>query len=401
MPMLRFMSVAVVTLSALRASHAASPSDGWLAWSPASTECGGASAFAARVERALGRSPERTAAEAHVNVTAQAAPAPAGGVPRWVGQVHLRGDDQRDLGSRTIDRGDTSCASLIDALAVVTALALADDGLVAPEPAISPGQGPPPGAPAVREDRTNPPAVLPTLPDVTPAVAPVTSTERPAAVPTPAAPVPPASSDPPATALREPAPLPPRTDAVAEKEGAQPLPRAARRWRSRIEAGPTMGFGLLPRAAFGAEIAAYLGPASGWKLSLSFQGWQRQTILDQLGRGASLQRLTVGLGVCPATVSRGAWEGTACLAGGVGRLGVSGVNIAMSSTGDRLTLNAGLGVQVMRRLVGPLAAGLTAGAEVPLIRDRVGYSTTDGTVVSLFRESPIEAIVAFRLSFAF
>jgi hypothetical protein len=392
MPMLRFSSMVVVTFGIIGAARAAPASGAWLAWSPASDACGDAGAFAARVERALGRSPARAAVDAHLNVTARAVSPPAGGA-RWVGEVHLRGDDQRELGSRTIDRGDTSCQPLVDALAMVTALALADDGLVAPEPTTPSGSGPsekpspvfeaPPAAPA-----SPPPAVAsPLVPVVAPVVVPVAVQVL--------------APEPPAAAPREPVPLLPRSEPIIVNARAQAPARAPRRWRSGVDAGPTMGFGLLPRAAFGAEVSAYLSPARGWKLFLVFQGWQRQTVMDQLGRGASLQRLTVGLGVCPLGVSRGPWEGAACLGGGVGRLDLSGVGIPMPSADDRLTLNAGLTFEVTRRLVGPLAAGVTAGVAVPLIRDRVGYSTTDGTVVSLFRESPLAAIVAFRLSFVF
>src|SRR3569623_3417535 len=112
---------AVVLLGALGIARTASSApDGWLAWSSASDGCGDAGAFAARVARALGRSPAMAASAAHVNVTARIAMAAGPGAPRRVGEVRRRGDDQRVLGSRVIDRRDGSCQPLVEAMAVVT-----------------------------------------------------------------------------------------------------------------------------------------------------------------------------------------------------------------------------------------------------------------------------------------
>jgi hypothetical protein len=144
-----------------------------------------------------------------------------------------------------------------------------------------------------------------------------------------------------------------------------------------------------------------LRTASGWRFFLAFGGWQRQRSLDEGGRGASFQRLEAALGVCPLTVARGRWDGAACLTGDVGRLSISRVGFPTPSTQDRLVLDAGLGGALNRHLIGPLTAGLTVTVTAPLLRDRISYSTTDGAVISIFRQSPLAVIGGLRLSVIF
>ena len=383
------VTVAIVAPAAAARAATVSAVDGWLAWSSPAQLCGDAATFAARVERALGRSPTLAAAGAHVNVTAKVtvhpSPDPAAGGSRWVGEVRLRGDDRRDLGTRTLDRRDISCQPLLEAMALVTALALSDDVLV-------PAQGDDldsalaGASPAAAAPAASPPEA------------------RTSSAPEPDAPPPspgPPDTPPPAT----PAPTPSRTrvEPAASLVGAPapPLPSSSRRWRSGVEGGPKLGVGQLPGVAFGAELSTYLMTASGWRFFLSFVGWQRQTSLDDRSRGASFQRLESALGVCPWTLVRGRWQGSACLAGDVGRLNISSVGFPAALTQDRLVLDAGLGAALNRRLVGPLAVGVTVGVTVPLIRDRINYGTTDGSVVSVFQEAPVALVGSLRLSVAF
>jgi len=375
------MATVAVTTTAQADSSAGTA--GWLAWSSSPEGCGDASTFAARVQRALGRSPARAAADAHVYVTADVALQPAAaatGAARWVGEVHLRDDAGKDLGSRRLDRRDASCQTLLEAMAVVTALALADDG-VRPRPLeAAADDGGLAGAAAFAAS----PASQPRSPEVAPQ-----PMAAPPEAPAPTRPEPVSNSQrlqPAASLVRAPAP---------------PLIPSSRRWRSGVEGGAKIGVGLLPGVAFGAEVSAYLSTAGGWRFFLAFGGWQRQTSLDALGRGASFQRVEATLGVCPLDVVRGRWEGAACLAGDVGRLGISRVGFPTPSTQDRLVLDAGLGAALNRRLVGPLAVGAHLGVTAPLLRDRISYGTTDGNIVSIFRESAVAVIGGLRLSAVF
>jgi hypothetical protein len=168
-----------------------------------------------------------------------------------------------------------------------------------------------------------------------------------------------------------------------------------------VEGGAKLGVGLLPGVAFGAEVSAYLLTASGWRFFLAFGGWQRQTSLDDLGRGASFQRLETSLGICPLGGARGPWDGAACVTGDVGRLSISRVGFPTPSTQDRLVLDAGLAAALNRHLKGPLAVGVTLAVTAPLLRDRISYATTDGAVISIFRESPLAVIGGLRLSVTF
>ena len=186
------------------------------------------------------------------------------------------------------------------------------------------------------------------------------------------------------------------------KPSTPSLTPVSRRWRSGVEGGAKLGLGLLPHAAFGAELSAYLRTAAGWKFFLAFTGWQRQTSLDDGGRGASFQRLDLGVGLCPLTASRGWWDAAACLGGDVGRLSIAGVGLlSSSSTQDRLVLDAGLAAALNRRLGGPLAAGVTVAVMAPLIRDRISYGTTGGGEISVFREAPLAVVGSLRLSVVF
>lgn len=333
---LAFMVLAGLLAPGMARADAASSPAGWLTWSSSSALCGNAGEFAAGVERALGRPPALVAGDAHVNVSARIEAAAGAGAPRWVGQVQLRSADQRELGSRTIDRRDVTCQPLVEALAVVTALVLSDDGMVSAPPAASGDRG------------------------------------------SPAALAPPPSARAEVLATLAPAPTP--------------------RLRLGVEGVAKMGLGFLPRAAFGAEVALRLRGRDGVTGVLSFTGWRRQTVRDELGRGAVYQRLEVGLGLCPLAVARGRWDAAACLGGAVGRLRVVGVGLATTSSEDRMVLDAGLGVALTRHLTGPLDLGLTAGLTVPLIRDRISYETSDGAAVAIFRESPVALIVGLRVT---
>ena len=353
---------------------AASSAESWLAWSSSSDVCGDAAAFAARVERALGRSPAAAAGAVHVNVTAHIATAPVAGAPRWIGEVRLRGDDQRELGARTLDRRDASCQPLVEAMAVVTALALADDGIVS-SPAEPPASG----------DRSAP--FAPPAPAAASPPEVIDSPARAAGVP--------------ARATTEPAHPSAPTEPVASLSQSPPSAPSSRRWRSGVAARAKEGEGLLPSVAIGVEVSAYLRTARDWKISLNIGGWQRQSSLDAAGRGASFQRVEVGLSLCPLTIGRGPWAGAACAGADLGRLSISGVGFARASTQDRLVLDAGVGAAMSRRLVGPLTAGLSLGLTAPLIRDRISYGTNDGGVVSIYRESVVAVIGSFRLAVAF
>src|SRR3569623_1944513 len=79
--MLRVAPVAVA-LGLLGSAHAGFAADGWLDWSSPSALCGDASAFSARVERALGRSPALAAAGAATSPVPQAPAPPEAPPPR-------------------------------------------------------------------------------------------------------------------------------------------------------------------------------------------------------------------------------------------------------------------------------------------------------------------------------
>jgi hypothetical protein len=131
---------ALVVGAALAAggARAAAPAGGddaesWLEWSrgAGAGSCGGRAEFSAALAAQLGEPPAAAARRWRRRVTVRLEH-PSTPAASWSADLRLLADDGQIAGSRHIQRGDRSCAPLVDALTLVAALLLS-----APAPVVA------------------------------------------------------------------------------------------------------------------------------------------------------------------------------------------------------------------------------------------------------------------------
>jgi hypothetical protein len=117
------------------ANNAGSPEEGWLEWLPGEggESCPNAAAFMAKVEEHLGASPATTAQHARVLLRARIQHQNGAGA-RWTAEAQIVNSAGDILGSRTISNDSDTCGSVSDALALVSALILANPPIATPPP---------------------------------------------------------------------------------------------------------------------------------------------------------------------------------------------------------------------------------------------------------------------------
>ena len=303
------------------------------------------------------------ARDAHLTIVARIArDSSVGRVPRWSGEIRVRDDRGRWVGSRTIDREGLSCQPLESALALVTALVLAQEDVaieVAP-PVVPPTSEPPPTRASPAESR---------------------------AVPLPA--------EAGARAKAE-APASPGVTAHA----AQPSP-LARTWTVGVEGGFTTWFGMLPDPTVGANLSAFVRFARGLKVFATGGTSAQQTVLTGTDRGTLLKFSGVGAGVCPLGATWRTFSGHLCARVDLGWLRAEGFGFAVTGTQVRPVVDTGAALEVRKPLLGPLYVGLSAGLVAPLLRDRISYADDGGVVHPIFRPAAVVGLGEFRLGATF
>jgi len=302
---------------------------------------------------------------------------------RYVGRLSLIAADGRST-NKTLD--DADCGELVDALALVAALALETDGVEHDAP--DPGRAP---------------SVLAPVRAPTPA---------PAQAPTSApAPAPPAPAPAPAPASLAPAPAPAQAhapeSAPAPAPDSTPAPALASLPASGSMSGPRLGIALAGFAAAGPAPTPVFGPALTLRLMWPAAGLLRPTL--ELGGAAGLSldaaepkgtatfewwtARTIAY-VVQASPGRGV-----VLRGGVagdfGVLFARGSHATSPATSSRPWASLGLAAGLEVPLGSGFAVLPAVSVEAPVRRDRYAFGSTDFFEVPRIIATGGVAIVAY------
>lgn len=283
--------------------------------------------------------PDQAALERQVAALLAGHPAPADGGPRLAFRVERRGDQWLLHGEITGPRGGqrelgaTSCAELVEAAALITAIAV-DPSFA--DPTVVPAPPPTPASPAITG--AEPPATLPGAP-------PIATREPPAIVP----------RAPPATTVRDPP--------------ARPSTRPGSRPGALLGVAGGLGLGALPAPAGLLRISLGLR-GRAWSVALQPELWLPR---DGLVAGAPevggrFWLAAVGVRGC-GILRAGRLEFPLCAAISVGAMSGRGIG--------ELT--------APRRQISPwVAASAGPGLRVPLTR-RLGFTVAADLLVVLAR----------------
>ncbi len=215
----------------------------------------------------------------------------------------------------------------------------------------------------------------------------------PPAEPAPPAPPPPPTPPPPEPPARcDPAPPPP------PPEPPRPAPSPSRPWRAGIEAGFTVGVGMLPRPGSGMVLRSYLTPPRGPAFELGGAIWVEQTTGTP---GVSVDLAYGSVAVCPLALTTQGTSVFACGGGQLGSIRASGVGLAMSEQQENLVLDLTMEAHVRRALAGPGFAAVGLGLLVPTVRS--GFYALDAAgqhQQMLFRPAAAAGTVEVALGIA-
>jgi len=310
-----------------------------LAWLrlPAAESCIGARDLALRVERRLGRAVFTPPTGGDIAVEGRIERIEARSA--WHASLAVRDEAGHVLGVRDLERAGADCHAIDDELELVLAL------LIDPRAPIAP----PPASPR----------------------------------PLPAAPVSPLAAPLPASL-----PLAP---------SCPPAPPQSAPWRGGVEAGPVVGFGLLPSTAgVGIAIRAHLAPPRGPAYEIGGAFW-----FDSHANERSISAIfSLAYGwasVCPVDALLGRTRATVCVGVQLGSLRADGTGLATPQHQEQLFFEPSLDARVRQRIVGPLFAGLGAALAVPTIRDRYYFTDAQGTRQDLFQAAPITGLLDLAL----
>jgi hypothetical protein len=171
-------------------------------------------------------------------------------------------------------------------------------------------------------------------------------------------------------------------------------------WRSGLHLGAVFALGLLPEPGVGLALRGRITPPRWPTLEIGGAIWSANQA-ESGGVGARFS-LAEGLAaVCaPAVAALGLTLG-GCLGARAGVIRVSGFGFALAQDHERPTFAASLEGRVLRRLVGPLALGVSPGLLVPFVRDRFFYNEQAGQKLEVFRMSPLVGTLEVTLGLEF
>ena len=148
-------------------------------------------------------------------------------------------------------------------------------------------------------------------------------------------------------------------------------------------------------------------PVGQRRLTLQPGGRHDEQLADLRGAKADVDHLEAGargpearhavfrraaeafLAACPLHVARWGFDLAPCAGVQIGALRAGGFGFDLSRQQEQLVLDATLGADLRRRLVGPLFAAAYVEMIVPLVRDRFFYLTAGGVKNEVFRMSPV------------
>ena len=366
------------------------PTTEWLDWTlgPGAESCAGSAAFAAEVTAQLGHPPADAARrwKRRLSIAIQRQPARP---RRWSAELRLIAADGSIAGTRGLERDEESCVPVVEALALMTSLVLAEAPAETQGPAAAAPRRTSAGGAATAD---SPAAEAPGAASPEPALA---LESAPAPEPPPAAPPPPSPVSP---------PTPPVPGSVGTAAASREPPAIdLRPPRLTTGAGIAGGAGLLPRMSAGAEVHLALAIAPFPTLFASGTIWRSQSELIQGGdSGSTLGLWLAGLGLCPIDHRWTTRSFSACLGGEVGRLHAAGVGFPQAFDQDHWAADVTAGARVRQAIDGGgfyLAAAVRLA--VPLLRSRILFGDANGAPAQIFRMWPVAVIAGLEAGYAF
>lgn len=386
-----FSTASVAANGAAREPPFGDPTTEWLDWTlgPGAESCAGSAAFAAKVTAQLGHPPADAARrwKRRLSIVIQRQPARP---RRWSAELRLIAADGSIAGTRGLERDEESCVPVVEALALMTSLVLAEaPAAETPGPAAAPPHRTSAGGTATPD---SPAAEAPEAasPEPPPALDSALAPEALTAAPPPPSPVSPPTYPVPGSA---------GTSAASREPPAIDL----RPPRLTTGAGIAGGAGLLPRMAAGAEVHIALAIAPFPTLFASGTLWRSQSELIQgTNSGSTLGLWLAGLGLCPIDHRWTTRSFSACLGGEVGRLHAAGVGFPQAFDQDHWAADVTTGARVRQAIDGSgfyLAAAVRLA--VPLLRGRILFGDANGAPAEIFRMWPVAVIAGLEAGYAF
>jgi hypothetical protein len=362
------------------------PMTEWLDWTrgPGAESCAESAVFASQVTAQLGQPPADAARrwKRRLSIAIQRQPARP---PHWTAELRLIAADGSIAGTRRLERDEESCAPVVESLALMASLVLAE----APAPE-SPGPAAAPRTPAGGA----------ATPDAPSAEAPEAGS--PETLPAPEPPLAPES--PPAASPAAPPPSPPSPGSAGTATASREPPAIELRPpRLTAGAGIAGGAGLLPRMAAGAEVRVALAIAPFPTLFASGIIWRSQSAsIEGSNSGSTLGLWLAGLGLCPIDHRWTTRSFSACLGGEVGRLHAAGLGFPQAFDQDRWAADVTAGARVRQAIDGSgfyVAAAVRLA--VPLLRGRILFGDANGAPAEIFRMWPVAVIAGLEAGYAF
>lgn len=168
-----------------------------------------------------------------------------------------------------------------------------------------------------------------------------------------------------------------------------------------VAAGGGASAGLVPGLGLGVAASAGVRPWGGPVFELEAAHWFGRRVEHNDG-AAAVSATHAGLNACALPFARGRWQlgGCAGAQAGVVRVGASGFggeNLAPT----RPLANVAARAEARFAVSGPLFVRLTAGAALPLVRDRYFFDDRTGRETSLFRLAPLVTAVGLQAGVTF
>jgi hypothetical protein len=212
----------------------------------------------------------------------------------------------------------------------------------------------------------------------------------------------------------EPPPRPPRAKEAAEGIPKRPVrrstplripedtPERRKPWHLEVGMGGVGALGLLPKPSIGLAARALLTPPRFWEVGIELMALRSvDASVGSSNAGANFSPRSVGLWVCPLPFDLDAVQVRGCLVEHLGRLRVEGFGFDENRESTRTFVNAGVRADAFWGLTGPLGVTLTAGLDVPLVRESFGFSDRTGENSKLFRMEPVLGLVQIGVATRF
>jgi hypothetical protein len=158
-----------------------------------------------------------------------------------------------------------------------------------------------------------------------------------------------------------------------------------------------MTIGDLPRVAAGVALRVGFDAPKILGFQVTAAGWPRRDVRDETGAGARFAAYELAAALCPRAMTRDRLELVVCGGVRLGAIHARGLGLDATRAATRPRALADLAVGPRVRLAGPVWLVASAGASVPLVRDRFAYGDA-GSPVVVHRPWPL--VPTFELGIA-